>query len=168
MSIGGKKPDPIALRLLKNDKAHAHRYANREEPEGSLDRPIAPITLCEQEKIYFYEFVAKIEEMYPASATDTDFIAIYASAKAQADHLTMVLKEKGHTVEVPIVNQQKEIIGYKVAARPEVKMLNECRRTMLDIGQQFGMSASARCRINTKALKPATTKKEDNPFAKLG
>ena len=160
----GAKPIPKAIRLLKNDKAHAHRYANKQEPEPSSDRPQAPVYLSIRAKEIFEDFVQRIEEMYPASETDMDIMVLYANNKEQLEYYELFLREKGSTFErmsPPNRNGDQFVMG--VSARPEVSMLKECKALQLRILTEFGLSPSSRGKVN---IKPATTKAE-NPFAAL-
>ena len=156
MSIGttGRPPDPKAIRLLKNDKAHAYRYAGKEEPEPSETRPQAPEYLSVRATEIFEDFVMRIEEMYPASNTDLDIIVLYANNKEQLESYELTLRELGSVYET---------VG-GIRARPEVSMLKECKALQLHILREFGLSPSARSRINIKTKAP----KAENPFAAVG
>ncbi len=157
-------PDPRHIRLLKNDKAHAHRYANREEPIESPGRPHAPEYLSDRAREIFNDFVQRIDEMYPASETDLDIIVLYANNKEQLESYEMFLRKNGSTFEVLSPPDKKGVMhAMSVRARPEVTMLKECKALQLRILTEFGLSPSSRSRVNLK--KPAD--KAENKFGAM-
>ena len=148
-----------SLRLLKNDKAHAHRYADREEPNPSDTSPLAPHYLSERAADIFNDFVLRVEEMYPVSETDTDIVVLYANNKEQLESYELFLRTNGSTVET------ETRYGVSVKARPEIAMLKDCKATQLKILMEFGLSPSSRSRVDLSKGKKKTGKKS-NPFAK--
>lgn len=157
--------DPKAIRLLKNDKAHAHRYADREEPEPSNNRPQAPSYLSVRAAEIFEDFVKRIEEMYPASETDMDIMVLYANNKEQLECYELLLRENGSTFEIysPTTEfRDGELIA--VRKRPEVSMLRECKALQLRIITEFGLSPSSRTRVDLKKRKS----EGGNSFAGVG
>ena len=156
MGDRGPVPTPKALRLLKNDKAHAHLYKDIVEPIPSGGRPEPPSYLSERAREIFIDFVNRIEDMYPPSDTDMDTIVLYSNNKEQLECYELVLREEGSTYEV--IDKLGNIIR---KARPEVTMLKDCKALQVTLLREFGISPSARGRVN---LKPKETKKE-NPFA---
>lgn len=162
--ITGRKPDPTALRLLKNDKAHTHRHKNKVEPLPSEERPMAPDYLSARAKEIFEDFVNRVEEMYPVSETDMDIIVLYANNKEQLEHYEFMLRTEGSTFDVWVLNKKGESFVSGVRARPEVSMLKECKAMQLNILREFGLSPSSRTRVNIKPKK----KEKLNPFAVPG
>lgn len=152
----GRKPDPVGIRLLKNDKAHQHRYKDRNEPNFSTERPVAPEWLSEQGKIHFEEFVQMIEELYPASASWSDLIAEYADNEERLRYNRDILKREGQTYE-----SYSEKGGTSIKEHPLVKIVKDCRDFKFKILTEFGLSASSGSRVN---IKPKDKPKE-NPFA---
>lgn len=153
-----KPPTPPALRLLKNDKAHAHRYKNDSNPEPSSDKPIPPSHLSERAKEIFVEIVEKIEEMYPISATDEYALVLYANNQEQLEYLELYLRENGVTYE------QVSMHGSTMRKRPEVDVHTQCKATAMKILSEFGLTPVARARIKHA---PKKEDKKDNPFAKF-
>ena len=146
------KPD---LRLLTNDKAHAHRHKDKEELEPSSDLPVAPRTLSERGVEIFNEFVDLISQMYAPSKTDTDMIVTYANNQEQLEHYELILRVEGSTFELNGVD------GIKYKARPEVGMLHQCKSLKINILAQFGLSPSSRSKVKI----PKNTPKKENAFS---
>jgi len=164
MSGGGKRPIPKELRLLKNDKAHAHRYANKEEPEPSSELPEAPETLSEAAREIFDDFVERVSKMYPPSETDINMIVRYARLGERVKHYDYILRTEGDVYEGHVVDKNGEVHVSCVKVRPEVKMLKDCEDSQHKIELEFGLSPSSRCRIN---LKPQKKIEKENPFSSI-
>jgi len=144
----GKKPDPIELRLLKNDKAHAHRYVGKELPIPSSNRPVPPDDLCEREKEIFEDFVNRVEKMYTCSETDLPLILLYVSNQAQLESYENILRVKGSTFTKLAFNKDGEEIEVGEYKRPEYSMLKDCKDFAKSVLTEFGLSPSSRSRIN--------------------
>jgi P27 family predicted phage terminase small subunit len=151
-------PDKKSLRLLRNDKAHAHRYKNNSDVEPSSERPVAPEYLSERAKEIFNDFVERIEDIAPASKTDLDIIVLYANNKEQLESYELYLRENGSTYEYHTVHSTS------VKPRPEITMLKDCKTLQYQILKEFGLSPSSRSKVK---VKPKEVKKE-NPFAAVG
>lgn len=163
-TMGTRPRDPKPIRLLKNDKAHAHRYADLVEPEPVDARPQAPDYLSERAAEIFEDFVQRIEEMYPASETDLDIIVLYANNKEQLEYYENMLRIEGSTVKLySKPNNEGEVFLISVRARPEIAMLRECKLLQFKILREFGLSPSSRSSVN---LKPPAAK-EQNPFGAM-
>lgn len=153
----GRKPDPPELRLLKNDKAHAHRYKDDNPPAPSASKAIVPDTLSERAKEIFAEIVQKIEEMYPCSETDAYALTLYANNHEQLEYLENYLRVNGITYE------SESKWGILVKKRPEVDIHKQCKDFELRILAEFGLTPSARSRVNL----PKKPEKKKNAFADL-
>jgi len=153
----GRKPDPPHLRVLKNDKAHAHRYKDRNEPEPSDTRASAPASLSPDAKVFFDEMVERIEEMYPCSATDSWALVLYANNHEQLLYLENYLRVKGLTYE------SDTQWGTTIKKRPEVEIHKQCKDFELRILTEFGLTPSSRARVNI----PKKPEPKKNPFADL-
>lgn len=138
---GGRRPDPVALRLIKNDKAHAHRYANRDEPVPSDSRAVAPESLSPRAKELFEDFVQRVEEMYPCSETDSYSIVLYANNHEQLEYLENYLRVTGlsYTTDAGVVKPHPEVMIHKQCKDFELKILTE-----------YGLTPSSRARVPQK------------------
>lgn len=150
---GGRRPDPVPLRLLKNDKAHAYRHVGKVELEPSKNRAAAPKNLSVEAKFYFEEFVTRVEEMYSCSETDSYAIALYANNHEQLLYLENYLRTTG--VSYTADNGQ-------VKPYPEVMMHKQCKDYELKILVEFGLTPSSRARVPNKP-----PEKKKNSFADL-
>lgn len=149
----GRKPFPPELRLLKNDKAHAHRYANRDEPVPSASCAIAPEGLSVDAKYYFDEFVKRVEEMYPCSETDSYSITLYANNHEQLVFLENYLRVEGLTyeeVKYVKLGKDKGVETCSVKKRPEVEIHKQCKDFEMKILTEFGLTPSSRARVPQK------------------
>lgn len=153
-----KKNSP-ELRLLTNDKAHAHRHKGNEELEPSSDLPVAPRTLSERGTEIFNEFVDLISQMYAPSKTDTDMIVTYANNQEQLESYEYTLRTKGSTYDF------ETQYSSSVKARPEVAMLHQCKTLKINILGQFGLSPSSRTKVK---IEKTPGKKKTNPFSEMG
>ena len=150
--------DKDKIRLLKNDKAHAHRYKDVESVTGSFERPIAPDYLSDRAKEIFNEFVERVEQMYQVSDTDLDTFVLYANNQEQLEMLENVLRVEGVTYELPTQ------YGITLKARPEVAMHKQCKDLQLRILKEFGLTPGSRSRVKI----PKKVEKKENPFAAIG
>jgi P27 family predicted phage terminase small subunit len=149
--------DTKPLRLLKNDKAHAHRYKDAIDAKPSDKLPLPPDNLSERAKEIFIEFVSRVAEMYQPSDTDVDAIVLYANNKEQLESYEIFLRENGSTFE------QFTQFGSVIKPRPEVSMLKDCKALQVTLMKEFGMSPSSRSKVKLK--KPET--KKVNPFSQV-
>lgn len=147
-----------SLRLLKNDKAHAHRDNNKSSLVPSSNKPVPPDYLSVRAKEIFIDFVDRVEELNLASETDLDVIILYANNKEELESYELTLRTEGVTYEI------NGLYGITLKARPEVAMLKQCKDLQLKILKEFGLSPSSRKNIK---VKPKEVKKE-NPFAAIG
>ena len=147
----GKRPLPSHLAVV--DKAHAHRH--KDQPKPSDDKPVAPDYLSCEAKVYFNQMVETIEELYPASKSHTEMIALYAQNKEIAMHCDRYTRDL--TVGLTFKTERGDIKN-----RPEVKMMQDARAVCKSILIEFGLSPSSQRNVKLQ-------KKElvQNAFSKL-
>ena len=148
---GGRRPLPSHLAVV--DKAHAHRHAD--QPKPSLVVPTAPEHLSAEAKVYFDEMVDTIKELYPASASHTEMIAIYAQNKEIAVYCDTYLRTPG-------VGLTFETSRGDIKARPEVKLMDDARKMCKAILAEFGLSPSSQ-----RSVKLEKKTETQNAFSKL-
>ena len=119
--------DVKSLRLLKNDKAHAHRDNAKSALIPSSNKPIPPEYLSVRAKEIFIDFVNRIDELHPASETDLDVIILYANNKEELESYELTLRLEGVVYEI------SGLYGITLKARPEVTMLKQCKDLQLKI-----------------------------------
>lgn len=142
---GGRRPDPPALRLLKNDTAHRHRYKDRDEPVPSASQAVAPDTLSPRAKELFEDFVQRVEEMYPCSETDSYSIVLYANNHEQLEYLENHLRVNGVTF-----TYADKFGNEVVKKRPEAEIHKQCKDFELRILTEYGLTPSSRARVPQK------------------
>jgi P27 family predicted phage terminase small subunit len=161
---GGRRPTPAPLRLLKNDKAHAHRYVGRDEPVPSDSRAVAPESLSPRAKELFEDFVQRVEEMYPCSQTDLYSIVLYANNHEQLEYLENYLRENGLTYEeVKFVKTGKDtgVETFAIKTRPEAMIHKQCKDFELKILTEYGLTPSSRARVPQKPKAAVSNKFAD-------
>ena len=154
MAIGGRKPIPAHIRLLKNDTAHRHLY--KDELPVKVGEMIAPDHLSEHGVEIFNKMVAQLEDLGINSTAHVPMLAIYATNMELVKYCQKFLSENGLTYESDTKT------GCVIKPRPEVHMLQDAENRCLKILEQFGLSPSASVRVKIKP--PAKAK---NAFADL-
>lgn len=123
---------PPDLRVLRNDKAHQHRYKDEDvevrNPVSSLE---PPETLAERAKEIFTETVALLDKEYQLCEADVNILVIYSNNQEQLEALEMYLRENNVTYE------EETQWGYKVHKRPEVDIHEKCKNTAVKILESF-------------------------------
>jgi P27 family predicted phage terminase small subunit len=151
-----RNTQPPDLRILKNDRAHAHRHAGVESVEPSKSKAKPPKNLSIRAVEIFNEIVELIEEMYPCSKTDSYALGLYANNHEQLEYYEEFLKANGST----FISTFREEETPK--ARPEYGMHKDCKALELKILAQFGLTPVSRNNVKIKAAP-----KKKNAFADL-
>ena len=181
--MGGKLPVPTHIRLLKNDKAHAHLHKN--ELQFTPGTVVAPDTLSDPAKEIFYGMVARLEELGIASPAHTEMLAMYAQNAETVEYLNAFLRgmedvqvkvfkgfdDKGKPqFEYEWVHQQRgftyrttnKLGELMIKNRPEATILADCQNRCIKILDSFGLSPVAAVRVKVKPQQ-----KKVNAFADL-
>jgi len=145
---------PTHIRLLKNDKAHQHRYKN--ELEIKTGEMIAPDHLSECAVEIFNEIVEQLEALGIASPAHVPMLCIYATNAELIKYCQKFLSENGLTYE------SETRAGMTIKCRPEIGMLSDAENRCIKILSNFGLSPSDATRVK---IKPPAPKK--NSFADL-
>ena len=161
---------PPEIRELKNDKAHAYLYKDIEYPKAADDIAIPPERLTARAKEIFIELRDRINEMYHCSSTYTEALVLYANNQEELEALEKILMVKGHTYEERKYVKTVKNEGFEtfsIRRRPECDIYKCCKEYAKQMLIQFGLTGSARSKINMKSLgKP--DKPAENPFAAFG
>ena len=143
----GRAPIPEHLRLLKNDKAHAHRYVTKDGFEGiDMNNVRPPSNMGEAAKKIFMETFNKLDENYQLSVLDIDLLVLYSNNQEQLEAVELILRQEGLCYET----------SFGVKERPEVKIHNNCKMLSMKLIQEF------------KKFPRKTKSAAENPFAKFG
>ena len=159
MSGAGRPSERPELRLLKNDKAHDHRYKGQEFVQASINAPLPPEYLSERAKEIFLEFTSRVAEVGIASDTDLDLMVMYANNQEELEYYERVLRTEGSTYECTARNGECNI-----KPRPEKRMYDNCNTLKFKILTEFGLSPISRKKVPVKKK----TTEVANPFARLG
>jgi len=161
---------PPEIRALKNDKAHAYLYKDIEYPQSAKDLASPPEHLSERAKQIFIEIRDRINRMYHCSSTYTEALVLYANNQEELEHLENYLRKNGHSYEDKKFIKTGKDTGIEtctIKKRPESDIYKCCKEYAKQMLIQFGLTGSARSKINMKAL-GTPDKAEQNPFTAFG
>lgn len=143
----GRKPTPSALKLVKGNPGK--RAMNKAEAQVALAQPTPPAFLCDDAKVEWGRVVDKLYSAGLMTDLDRAVLAAYCQSygvwaqaeralarMAEADPQTnalMVKTTNGNTVQNPLLGTA-----------------NKAKADMVRYALEFGMSPSARSRVNAK------------------
>jgi P27 family predicted phage terminase small subunit len=149
---GGVAPKPRALRLLHGDRKDR---INNNEPVPS-DEPMEPPKGIAADVRAVWDFTVRhLQIMGTAAASDRDALRAYCEAVVGHAKASAILANSPVLV--------KGIHGGMVR-NPALQIQRDCAHTMLRFGQEFGLTPSARTRIEVGG----DGREDDNPFAGQG
>lgn len=143
----GRKPTPSALKLVKGNPGK--RAMNKAEAQVALAQPNPPAFLCDDAKV---EWGRVIDKLYSAGLmTDLDraVLAAYCQSYgvwAQAERALARMAEVDPQTSALMV---KTTNGNTVQ-NPLLGTANKAKADMVRYALEFGMSPSARSRVNAK------------------
>lgn len=141
--------DPPDLRLLKNDKAHAHRHVDKDKGNDcylDLDKVLPPEEMGSRAKEVFSDTLYKLTEQYQLNIFDIDVLVIYSNNQEQLEAMETLLRCEGVVYDTP----------HGIKERPEVKIHKDCKTIALKMLQDFKKLPKKQKAVNS------------NPFAKFG
>lgn len=138
--------NPEHLRLLKNDKAHQHRYRNSDIDVAETDETEAPEEMSDRAKEIFVATVNMLQQNYQLSDVDIKVLVIYSNNQEQLEALEMFLRQEGLCCET--LHGAKE--------RPEVKIHKDCKMLAVKMLESF------------KKLPKKKASVAANPFSQFG
>lgn len=118
-----------------------------------------PAHLSDAEKALWREEAARIDGLSLMRKSDTAAFAIYVSTLCRYRQAKRVLDELGMTYETDSKH------GKMTRMRPEVAIEKDCRRTLMGMMDQFGMTSMSRIRAHSIV---AATRQTDQPQLPLG
>jgi P27 family predicted phage terminase small subunit len=158
--VRGRKPKPTYLKLVTGNPGK--RAINRDEPKPRRQLVRVPEELSEDAKIEWKRVAPELFRLGLLTVADRSVLAAYCeewgvwitarraiSKMAERDLLTgglMIKTEGGPPIENPLVG-----------------IAHKARRSMVTFAAEFGMTPSARSRIQMGAGEDLT-----NPFAEFG
>lgn len=137
----GRPSDPPELRLLKNDKAHAHKFKERED---EVEVCINSVDSCEDfEKFEFMsemserasqifkETYMRLNEGYQLTIFDVKLILLYSNNQEQLEATELFLRSNGLTYCEETAN------SFRIKERPQVSIHEKCKNVAIKLLNDF-------------------------------
>lgn len=154
MARRGPTPKPTALRIIDGDRKS--RF-NEYEPKPRPEPPQCPDDVAPEVREIWDYTVAELDAMGNAYAADRDALRAYCEAVVSHARACAVLAKSSVLI--------KGLHGGMVR-NPAVAIQRDTAHTLRAFAQEFGLTPSARTRIEQKDRADADA--EDNPFAGSG
>jgi P27 family predicted phage terminase small subunit len=150
MGRRGPPPKPAKLRLVEGARPDR---VNQSEPVASSARPECPEAASAEVREVWDYTVAELDQMGLASAADRDALLCYCEAVVAHRKASVLLAKSDVLI--------KGIHGNPVR-NPALQVQRDAAQVIRAFAQEFGLTPSARARIEVKANEDAGA---DNPFA---
>lgn len=138
--MAGRKPIPDALKRLTGTAQPCRM--NPGAPEAGKARPAPPVWLTDRAIVIFEGYVAVLDEIGLASASDAAMLALLAHRSAEVEELSDVILAEGRTYQTVGPS------GLMHRTRPEVGQLRDAMRHVQALLSEFGLSPAARSRVS--------------------
>lgn len=149
MGARGFAPEPTCIRILKGNPGK--RPLNMREPKPKPVRPICPAWLDAEAKREWRRIVPELDALGMLGKIDRAALSGYCECWAQWQQAVRILQTKGLTIIT--------LSGY-MQQRPEVSIAQKSLGLLKGFCQEFGLTPSARSRIQT----PERDDGEESPF----
>ena len=143
----GRKPKPQRLKELAGTAQPCRTNPNEMEVSRLINVPEPPFLLSDQGKTEFAIICNELSNKKMLHLVDLSLITAYCNEMALYIETELILKENGRIDE--FFNEDGELI--KRQGKPEQKIANDALNKALKIAVQFGLTPSARTRINAPA-----------------
>ena len=140
MGARGPAPTPTAI-LNKRDSWRATR--NRREPKPKPGRPVCPRWISKQAKRAWKELIPQLDAMGVLTRVDRNALIRYTQTWASWRRCVEFINKHGESY--PMKDKAGQPVGFK--AFPQVKIANELAVQLGKLEQQFGLTPSARTRL---------------------
>jgi P27 family predicted phage terminase small subunit len=143
----GPRPTPTSKLSLRGSwRAKARK--NEPEPVGEITAPPKWLD-CHAKKVW-KELVPQLAAMNVGRVIDENALARYCSTWVRWKKAEEIVRKEGESY--PLLSAKGEIKC--LMPRPEATLLNKLSVLLLRLEQEFGMTPSARARINVDVSKP--------------
>lgn len=143
----GRKPTPSALKLVKGNPGK--RGLNKQEAKPDLARPLPPAFLCDDAKVEWGRVIDKLFAAGLMTELDRGVLAAYCQSYgvwAQAERALARMAEADPLNSGLIVTTTNG----NAVQNPLLGTANKAKSDMVRYALEFGMSPSARSRVNAK------------------
>ena len=157
----GRKPDPVALKLVKGITRIERMPVN---PPPVVDGvPDRPVLATKAAMACWRNFVALLEPMGVLATADQSALASLAQTQADVDDLRRRLANYGEWTYLSdgvVSKETGEVIeGTGIRkAHQEVAMLSDAERRLANLRSVFGLDPSSRAKVPKNEGKPASSK----------
>ena len=149
MGRRGFAPEPTVLKVIKGNPGK--RPLNVREPKPKPIKPTCPAWLDAEAKREWKRIVPELDSLGLLGKIDRAALAGYCECWSQWQQASRILQEKGLTFKTPS--------GY-MQQRPEVSIAQKSLSLLKGFCQEFGLTPSARSRIQT----PEADDGQESPF----
>lgn len=139
MGRRGPSPTPTALKLLRGERKDR---INNDEPKPREGLPTCPAGVSQEVREIWDYTLAEVAAMGVVSPADRDLLLAYCEAVALHRQVSAIIAEKGLA--------ERSANG-GVARHPAVAIQRDTAATMRSLGQEFGLTPSARTGIKVGA-----------------
>ena len=145
----GRKPKPTHLKLITGNPGR--RALNTKEPSPPSALPSPPTHLNDEAKVEWDRVAEDLYRIGILTNIDRAVLAAYCQAYGRWVSAELVLADMAKNDEVTR-GLTVETINGNILQNPMVGMANKAMADMVRYAAEFGMTPSARSRINTDAL----------------
>jgi P27 family predicted phage terminase small subunit len=150
MGRRGPQPKPAKLRLLEGARPSK---VNHNEPVPSDDLPVCPDWVAPEVRQVWDYTVQELDQMGLASSADRDVLLAFCEQVNTHRRACQMLAKSDVLIKGPLGGPVRN---------PAVVVQRDSAQAIRSLAQEFGLSPSARARIQVQADHTAD---HDNPFA---
>jgi len=158
MATRGPKPTPLHLKLVRGNPGKRKLPDQTKELRAPLDEPTPPAHLCDDAKVEWGRVVSILVQLKLMTALDRAPLAAYCQAYGrwvQAERALAAMAEKDMLTRGLMI----KTTGGNLIQNPLVGTANKAKADMVRYAAEFGMTPSARTRLQEGA-----SGSNDNPF----
>lgn len=146
----GRKPKPTHLKLVTGNPGR--RKLNEREPKPELLRPMPPEHLSDEAKVEWGRVIDELFAIGLVTKLDRAALAAYCQAYGRWAQAEKALAAADLVVETSNGNAVQNVL---------VGIANKAMADMVRYAAEFGMTPSARSRIEATPKEPAKGRKDD-------
>ena len=161
MGRRGPKPTPTPILKLRGNTKQVRQRAG--EPQPRLGRPTCPAWLSAGGKKEWRRITQQLEELRLLAAIDRAALSAYCQSVAEMELSTAMLEKEGRVIEHRSYDKQGRVATSIQRAHPACALQAAAFRNIKQFLAEFGLSPSARTRINA----PPPPADEGDPLDRL-
>src|SRR6516162_2814097 len=150
----GRKPKPISLQIAEGDRRKRGRLklATKSSPQPAHGLPACPHYLRGHARSAWNVWSAELQAMGLDSAADAQLLEAACVNFQTAVRAQLKIEKQGEVIDEPIISRDTgQIIGHRSKKNPWVAIRDHAQRLLLSFCSEFGLSPSARTRLNITA-----------------